>query len=76
MHEWFPGRAIPLQGIQLKGSNDYEEAFKGISHLEIGIVTQMISFVCSLDLCAAEYLTSRLQPSQSQNIQELSMKPV
>ena len=55
---------------------DYEEAFKGISYLDIGIVTQMISFVCSLDLCAVEHLTSRLQQSQSRNIQELSMKTV
>lgn len=76
MHEWFPGRAIPRQGIQLKGSNDYEDAFKGINHLEIGILTQLSSFVCSLDLCAVEYLTSRLQQSQSQTVQELSVKLV
>lgn len=71
MHEWFPGRAIPRQGIQLKGSNDYEEAFKGINHLEIGIVTQLSSFVCAM-----EYLTSRLQRSQSRNVQESSVKLV
>lgn len=76
MHEWFPGRAIPRQGIQLKGSNDYEEAFKGINHLEIGIVTELSSFVCSLDLCAVEYLTSRLQQSQSRTVQKLSVKLV